>query len=277
MTDIALGALVGFVTGLHIASWGMYKDAPHEGFTWRTWVRSPIVAAVAAAALVALTSIDPTTPAGLFVLFAVTYGTERAVVEVYKSFFRSEDQSKYTIPMQFAIRGRVVESVAARWAAGVAYVVVGLLVLWGVYLLEGVDLGLHPILIVLIVASPGGWISAFGGAWKDAPIEGFHTFKFFRSPFVSFSYGVLVATLTDSYPFIFLGSIGLTVATIETYKTFFFPDRPRGKFQGKEPGFPEMLRRRQRVVPLFVSIWLAVLVCLALALTGSPDGLLLGG
>ena len=34
----------------------------------------------------------------------------------------------------------------------------------------------------LTVGALGGWYSAFGGAWKDAPIEGFQLFKFFRSP-----------------------------------------------------------------------------------------------
>jgi hypothetical protein len=40
-----------------------------------------------------------------------------------------------------------------------------------------------------MVASISGWISAFLGAWKDAPIEGFETLKFFRSPVVAGLYG----------------------------------------------------------------------------------------
>ena len=42
-------------------------------------------------------------------------------------------------------------------------------------------------LTVVTVGGFFGWISAFGGAWKDAPIEGFETFKFFRSPGVAAS------------------------------------------------------------------------------------------
>ena len=34
----------------------------------------------------------------------------------------------------------------------------------------------------LTVGALGGWYSAFGGAWKDTPIEGFQLFKCFRSP-----------------------------------------------------------------------------------------------
>ncbi len=64
------------------------------------------------------------------------------------------------------------------------------------------------------------------------------------------------------------------MATIETYKTFFFPHRPRGKFMGKTPLFPEFVETRTRFVPLYVLIWLGVLISGALALSGSRNGLL---
>jgi hypothetical protein len=274
MTEALAALLTGLAAGLHCATWGMYKDAPHEGFTWSTYVRSPILAALIGLALGLGTSLDATTAAGLVVLFAVTYGLERATLEVYKTFIRVEDQSKYTIPMQFSVRGKVVESPALRLGAGAAYLGGGLLVLFGIHRLEMAQLSVSPWLIVFVIASAGGWISAFGGAWKDAPIEGFHTFKFFRSPGMAFGYGVLVSALTTSYVFVFLGSIGFTVATIETYKTFFFPDRPRGKFQGKEPEFPEYLERRKRFVPLYVLVWLSLLTAIVLAFVQPRDGLL---
>ncbi|RMH20630.1 MAG: hypothetical protein D6701_03580 [Gemmatimonadetes bacterium] len=274
-TQALMGLLVGLAAGLHSATWGMYKDAPHEGFTWRTYVRSPIVASLIGLALTLFTSLDPTTAPGVVVLWAVTYGLERACLEVYKSFIRVEDQSKYTIPMQFAVRGRVVESAPLRLLAGAAYVGGASAVLYAIHRFQGApSQSLHPVLVVFLVGSAGGWISAFGGAWKDAPIEGFHTFKFFRSPAMAFGYGLLVASLTTNYVFIFLGAIGFTVATIETYKTFFFPDRPRGKFQGKEPAFPEYLTRRARFVPVFVLVWLGVLTAVVLALLGPRHGLI---
>src|SRR5207253_2630082 len=79
---------------------------------------------------------------------------------------------------------------------------------------------------VIIVGSAGGWISAIGGAWKDAPHEGFHLFKFFRSPLVALTYAMLLAALTRSYVFIAMGALGYTVATLETHKTFFKPNVP---------------------------------------------------
>ena len=60
-----------------------------------------------------------------------------------------------------------------------------------------------------------------------------------------------------------LAAIGYTIATTESYKTFLFPSRPRGKFAGKPVQFPEILRKRNRVVPVYLGIWVAVLLMLA--------------
>ncbi len=274
ITELSMGLITGLAAGLHCGTWGMYKDSPHEGFSWTTYARSPIVASLVAVALVWGTSIDPTTAPGLVVLFGVTYGIERFIVEVYKGFLRVEDQSKYTIPMQFAIRGNVVESQALRLLAGAAYVGVGLTSMYAAHRAPDWGDGLPLLLVIFLVGSAGGWISAVGGAWKDAPIEGFQTFKFFRSPGISFMYGVAMSALTTEYVFVFLGAIGFTVATIETYKTFFFPNRPRGKFQDKAPLFPQLLQWRHRFVPLFVLVWLGVLTAGVQSLRGTLHGLL---
>jgi len=258
MTPLVAGA-TGLAAGIHCATWGMFKDAPFEGFTWRTFVRSPIVATLIALALTRIPALDfPMGAAGIFVLWGVTYGFERAFVEIYKTFIREQDQSKYTIPMQFAIKGKVLESRPLRLAAGAAYLAGGILVLLGVHTLQVRGPDLPRLLAIFLVASPGGWISAFGGAWKDAPIEGFHTFKFFRSPAMTFGFGLLLSLFTEQYVLLFMGAIGYTVASIETYKTFFFPNKKRGKFQGKTPTHAELLRTRWRFAPVFVAIWLGV-------------------
>lgn len=268
MSPLAAAA-VGLAAGVHCATWGMFKDAPFEGFTWRTWVRSPVVATLVALGLTQVLRLDfGTGAAAVAVLWGVTYGFERAFVEIYKTFFREQDQSKYTIPMQFAVFGNPVRSRAVRLGAGAAYLAVGLLVLWAVHLLQVRGPALPRWLAIFLVASPGGWISAFGGAWKDAPIEGFHTFKFFRSPAMTYGYGLALSFLTPSYPLVFMGSIGYTVATIETYKTFFFPNKKRGKFQGKTPTHPQHLRTRWRFAPVFAAIWLGVLGTAVAAFTG---------
>ena len=53
-----------------------------------------------------------------------------------------------------------------------------------------------------------------------------------------------------------MAALGFTIATLETYKTFFFPSKPRGKFAGKPILFPEMLERRKRFAVLYAAIWL---------------------
>ncbi len=273
MIQLTLSAVTGVIAGLHSATWGMFKDAPHEGFTWRTYLRSPLLSAVLAVSVSRILDWHLDTAADFAALFGVTYALERAVVEIYKTFIRDEDQSKYTIPMQLAVKGAVVESRAIRMSCGALYLAVELMVLFGVDWLQHSGPRTPDLLAAAVVGSAGGWISAGGGAWKDAPVEGFHILKFFRSPVVAGLYGVFMAAITTSYVVIFLGAIGYTVATLETHKTFFHPNEDRGKFMGKTPGFPEWLRTRYRFVPLYVLIWLTILVTAVLALAGDRQGL----
>jgi hypothetical protein len=64
------------------------------------------------------------------------------------------------------------------------------------------------------------------------------------------------------------------VATIETYKTFFFPNKPRGKFAGKPILFPRILEQRKYVAILYGCIWAAVATILVLGFIGPREGLL---
>jgi hypothetical protein len=264
--DLAPAALVGAVAGLHAATWGMYKDAPHEGFSWRTYLRSVWVGALLAPVVAAVFRLDLRTPAGLVLLFGAAYAAERLAHEFYKTFLRREDQGKYTIPMALSVRGNVVRSTRVRLVSGAAYLV-GLVALGlGARALEQLtaesQAGLLP---VLLVGSAGGWVSAFGGVWKDAPIEGFDLRKFFRSPVIALLYAVACAGLTRDSLLVAVAAIGFTIATCETWKTFFFPSVPRGKFAGKPVTAPAMLARRVRFVPLYVAIWLAVIGTAVLA------------
>ena len=261
-----LALLVGLLAGAHIATWGMYKDAIHEGFSFARYSRSILVGVVVGVVLEWMLALDLSRASQLVVLFGLVYVTERGIVETYKTFLREEDQSKYTIPMQFHIFGRVVRSRGARLVAGFLYVAGVTLALLGVRAIESAHLDVPRVVLVLLVGSIGGWISAVGGAWKDAPIEGFETFKFFRSPLIAAGYALLLARLTGDLLYITCGALGYTIATIETYKTFFFPSKPRGKFAGKPVHFPDMLRRRNHYVPLYVAIWVVMLAAMGLAL-----------
>jgi len=264
---------VGVLAGAHTSTWGMFKDCPHEGFGWPKYLRSTLVSTGLAVAWQAAISLPVSSSSGArVVLFGLVYVTERGLVELYKGYLREEDQSKYFIPMQFHIMGRVVHSRPVRWAAAAAWVAVILAVVWGLTALQRTAVA--PLTAVLLVGSIGGWLSAFGGAFKDAPIEGFETFKFFRSPLLALAWSLVVACFTNEVLFVALGGLGYTVATIETYKTFFFPNKPRGKFAGKPILFPELVRWRYRFAPLYAAIWLAVLVNIALAFGEPARGLL---
>ena len=264
-------ALVGLLAGTHAAIWGMYKDAIHEGFTNATFARSMIVGLVCAIAIQLYLKLPVQNPGTLVLLFGLTYAAERGVVEVWKTFIRDEDQSKYFIPMQFTLYGRPVRSRLARLGLGVVYVAGVSLVLFIIAQLDG---GVAPTRFrMAMVGLATGMIVAVSGAWKDAPKEGFEILKFFRSPAMTVSFALLLSFFTDSYLLAAAGALGFERATAETYKTFFFPSKPRGKFAGKPILHPEMLTRRYYFVPVYVTIWIAVVACATMALV-SPTATL---
>lgn len=129
-------------------------------------------------------------------------------------------------------------------------------------------------LVLVTIGSLGGWLTAFGGAWKDAPVEGFETLKFFRSPVISLFWAAIMAFFTRDWVFLSVAGAGYSVAAIETYKTFFFPSKPRGKFAGKPVLYPEILEKRKPVVWLYAAIWACMIAILVMGFMGPRDGLL---
>ncbi len=272
--ELILALIIGLIAGLHTSTWGMYKDAPYEGFTWPKYFRSALIGGGVGVGVYLVTGLDLTRAPDMVVFFGFTYVIERALLEFYKTFLRVEDQSKYFIPMQFSVKGEVVENRAIQISVGFFWMAVVFSGLYGIYLLQQSYAGPSHWWVVLAVGSFGGWVSAVGGAWKDAPKEGFEILKFFRSPVIALLYGFMLAHFTDNYILMSMGALGYTIASIETYKTFFFPSKPRGKFAGKEIRFPEMMRRRHYFVPLYAAIWLGILVTIVLAFTQPHQGLL---
>ena len=265
--SLAIAAGVGLLSGMHAAIWGMYKDAIHEGFTASRFARSVVLGAALGVLMYAALRLPLPSAAGMAVLFGLAYAAERGIVEVWKTFVRDESQTKYFIPMQFSVGGVPVASRAARLAAGAEYVILvaGCLLLIAQLDLESAH---RPVAgRVALVALGVGSIIAFGGAWKDAPKEGFDLLKFFRSPFMTVVFALLLSRLTDSYLYATVAAIGYERAAAETYKTFFFPSRPRGKFAGKPILYPQMLERRRYFVPAYVAICAAVLAVGVVALT----------
>lgn len=267
-----IGVVIGTVAGLHISTWGMYKDAIHEGFTVARYSRSIVVGALVGLLLRPLVDVDLTTGSGMILYFGMVYVVERVIVEIWKTFFRDEDQSKYFIPMQFNLYGRPVRSRLARAAVGVLCLVVVGLAAVGLHRLQGVALPVPAWVAALAVGSIGGWLAAIGGAWKDAPKEGFEPLKFLRSPLMTTGFALLLLPFTDRWLYLAMAALGFERAAVETYKTFFFPDKPRGKFAGKPITHPEMLTRRVRFAYMYALIWVAVLVTYAVAWTEPGRG-----
>lgn len=259
-----VAAGIGLLSGTHTAIWGMYKDAVHEGFAISRFARSIIVGCLCAVVVQWVLVLPVNDSGALVVLFGLAYAAERGIVEVWKTFVRDEDQSKYFIPMQFSIRGRPVRDRRARIAAGATYVAVvasSLVVIARLDTTAGTTLSR-----VALVGLVPGLIVAIGGCWKDAPMEGFDPLKFMRSPALTVLFALLLSLLTDSYLLVAVATIGFERATAETYKTFFLPGKPRGKFSGKPVTYPEMYRRRRYFVPVYLAIWLMVAVSAVLAL-----------
>ena len=276
MTSVSLESLlvagiVGLLSGMHTAIWGMYKDAIHEGFTLARFVRSMIVGMVVAAVIQSALTLPLPSAEGLIVLFGLAYAAERGIVEVWKTFVREEDQSKYTIPMQFSVRGVPLRHRGLRLLVGAAYVGAVWLCLFVVTRVEPGPLGAPTTARSALVGLTVGLIIAFGGAWKDAPTEGFDLVKFFRSPCLTVLFAVVLSLVAESYLQVAVAAIGYERATAETYKTFFFPSKPRGKFAGKPVVYPDMFRRRRYFVPVYMAIWALVIAAGGAALARVGD------
>jgi hypothetical protein len=276
MTPLA-AVLVGLLAGTHAASWGAYKDSPFEGFRLASFMRSIIVGFAAALAVGYWSWSSPGAPLRLVVAVGVVYGLERLGTEWWKAFVRNDDQGAYTIPMRFAVAGKPVDNRRVRYmtAAAIGFGIVGGMV--------GVATAQHALphapawIVVCTVGALGGWATAIGGAWKDAPIEGFSGWKFLRSPTVATSWALPVSLLTANWCVMLLASSGFAVIAIETYKTFFTGGRPPGKFAGR-PSAHKCSVLRERLRRVHAALWAILAMCLlestpGRASVGSPPAL----
>ena len=231
---IGIAAIVGAASGADAAIWGMYKDSAHEGFFWRRFFRSILLGSASAIVIQLMLALNLPEAGPMLVLFGLAYAAERVLVEGWKTFVREEDQSKYTIPMQFSLKGVPVRSRTHRLAAGIAtaIAIAGLAAL-----VFAVFRGQNTWVFAGTAGLIAGLIIAVGGAWKDAPIEGFEFLKFWRSPALTVFFALMLFPLAGNALMAAIAAIGYERCASENYKTFFFPMRPRGKFAGKPGGY----------------------------------------
>jgi hypothetical protein len=229
--------LLGGLTGLHAATWGAFKDTPFEGFRRHSFARSIVLGAAVALALGSSHPREQT-----LVLLGLLYAGERLVTEWWKSFVREDSQAAYAIPMRLAIGGRPVDARLPRYASGAIVVVLIVLSALIVRPLRPEEL---PAWAAVLAGGLGGWLTAVGGAWKDAPVEGFSGWKFLRSPAVATCWSAVLAPLADNLWVLAVAAGGLSVLVIETYKTFLTGGRPPGKFAGKPVRFVQQATRQR--------------------------------
>lgn len=214
--------LFGMAGGLLTASWGAFKDSPYENFSYRSFLRSIIITT------------------GYYLFFVTTFqhsryffqesvmlfsaiALERITQEYYKAFFRQQARPDiYKIPQPLHIFGKVV-SRQKRVIAGLIITVITTLTMVILSHIKYVENSwILPLLLFALIPT-------LGGAWKDAPIEGFEISKFPRSFLVMLASASALHNLTDNLLILTLGSAGLERVLVEFYKTFISRSTP-GKF-----------------------------------------------
>ena len=244
--NLLLLCLLGLLCGLHAATWGGFKDSPFEGFRPASFVRSVALGLATALALALATDLESTQP--LLLLVGLCYALERLATEWWKSVLREDDQGAYSIPMRLAVHGRPIDDPRRRHAIG-AMIALGILLAW--WAARAIQHAVSPLPFwgLVLVAGIGGWLTAVGGAWKDAPVEGFSGWKFLRSPVVATAWAIVLSRFTGDWVLLTMAAAGWSVISIETYKTFLTGGRPPGKFADKPVRFlPQAAREACRAI-----------------------------
>jgi hypothetical protein len=232
------------LSGLYTSLWGAFKDSPYEGFKRATFPRSIYFNLVILAALWWLPPFhDRVAALGLFQVFFLTMGLERFLAEIYKGFFRTEDQSKYFVPSRITFFGRHVASDLARYAVGTIIVAIVFSVVW-------IDIPVESFVWFAVTAYGTGLLVSLGGAYKDAPFEGFQPLKFQRSGVVLAVLSPLFYVANDGAAPVSLGFLiymngGLERFAVEYYKTY-IQRNMSGKFRPDIERHQRELETRER-------------------------------
>lgn len=256
--DLVAAALAAALSGLYTSLWGAFKDSPWEGFKPRTFPRSILFSIAILALLVSVPSLyEPVLALPLVPLFFLVMGLERFLTELYKGCFRSEPQEKYFVPSELHLLGRPIPSRAFRIGAGV-------LLVGGVFALLFLETPITAFWQYLLVAYLTGLLVSGGGAWKDAPFEGFHYLKFHRSGLVLAIASPVFYWLRDPADPVALGILiymngGLERFLVEYYKTY-IQRNMSGKFR---PDLPRLETRRRE--ELHYAAWVLILAVAATA------------
>lgn len=217
--------ILASLSGLYTSLWGAFKDSPYEGFKPGTFPRSVYFSAVFFLVLFALPFYrERLVGLHYFHIFFLMMGMERIIAEIYKGFFRTEDQDKYFVPSRITLLGKFVASDLLRYSVGAVIII-------GTFSVLLIDFKISTQIEFLIVSYGAGLLVSMGGAYKDAPFEGFSYLKFQKSPLVLSSTFLLFYYLGEvSLGLLICMNIGLERFMVEYYKTFIERDMS-GKFR----------------------------------------------
>lgn len=241
---------LGLLAGLHGASYGAYKDSPHESFLARRFVRELAIAFLIALALV---SVQRTTAQCLFIFFVTTFAATRILTEFWKLFVRTEPQQDYRIPTQFHWVRSVVHASWIRLLVGMGFLgsVYGLYCLFTLLPDE-----LPNVARGIIVGAGFGTAEAIAGAYKDGCIEGFSFRKFLKSPVFCSIGGVLASWHTDTLIFVMLAAYGSSRMFLELFFKILRPGYAPGKFRSMTGSFGEWRKQRKYFLLPYGVTWL---------------------
>lgn len=265
MTDAIIITVVGALAGLHSASWGAYKDSPHEAFKTGKYLRSAVIGMAGAWLTVLFLNTTNVVSVNMGVFYAIAVIAERALTELYKGYFRNEPQDKYKIPSAAHLMGNIVKNTGKRLAAGLAFTAAfTAFALWALNTQLGSTVDIKTTGIAFGLT--GGVLIAVGGCLKDAPIEGFSKTKFMRSPLIASTVGFFLSGYTTNPGVLMLSAMGLERAATEAYKTFVTRRIP-GKFKAEKPLNPEWLAKRRIFLAPYALTWLAFILLLQHAIS----------
>jgi len=249
--------LIGLCAGLHAASYGAYKDSPHENFKPRRYVRELVIAATCAAWMAVSGLGDGQGP---LVLYLSIFALARIATEFWKLFLRVEPQEGYRIPTQIHLFSRVVHNPAGRVLFGAGFVGA----IYGYYALCTLLPNDLPFWLRGLVVGGGiGVCEALAGAYKDGSIEGFSWRKFAKSPTFGALGGLIASAQTQALGFLLLAAIGSMRMFLELFFKILVPGYVPGKFRSMSGPFTRWAWQRRFFLVPYTTTWVLYVVWLA--------------
>ncbi len=247
-TAVGQELALGLLAGLHGASYGAYKDSPHESFLSVRFVRELAIALLVALSLALLQPAQSP-----FIFFVTTFTVTRMITEFWKLFVRVEPQGGYRIPTQFHWLRGVVQRRSIRLVAGAGW----LGAIYGTYcLFKLLPHDLPRLAVGCAVGGGFGLVEAIAGAYKDGSIEGFSPWKFLKSPVFCAIGGLLAAWHTGTLIFLMLAAYGSSRMFLELFFKILPRDYAPGKFPSMIGSFPEWLVLRKHFLLPYGVTWL---------------------